>query len=161
MRKFALTLAVLLQANAALALSCKPPNFADDFDRIARAVELYSVAYGTLRLAGPLQSYVTGEAREVLFEFNGKLLGRRGEKVTREVLLRTECTGSWCGQIPPEGQPMLMFLQNERAGLSLRSGACSGDFYINPSLGKVAAIRACMRKGLCGDAEREAFDLTR
>ena len=161
MRSLILAMISVIAASPALALSCKAPNFGEDFNRIARAVELYSVAYGTLRLAGTLQSYTRGEPREVLFEFNGTYLGQGATKRVAEVVVRTECVSAWCGQIPPEETPMLMFLQHERNGLSLLSGPCASDFFIAPSLGKVGAIRACLRMGRCGDAEKAAFDLNR
>lgn len=161
MRSLALALCLVLQAGTAVALSCKPPNFGEDFNRIARAVDLYTVAYGTLRLAGALQSYERGQPREILFEFNGKFIGHRQQKLTREVLVRTECTGAWCGQVPPEDTPIVMFLKHENAGMSLASGPCIKDYFAAPSLGRVSAIRACLRKGLCGDAELDAFDMNR
>ena len=154
-----LFLVFLLGAAPAFGLSCKAPNFGESFNRVAAVEEVYSVGYGQLRPLGEVPPYVDGQPREVKMRFVGKMLGRLGfgETGTVDVTVATECAGSFCGPIPTTQTPMLAFLEHKSGGLALRSGACEPDFHLNPSLGQISAVRACMREGTCGDDEIDAF----
>ena len=158
MRRLGLML-FLLGATPAFGLSCKAPNFGEDFNRIAVVEEVYSVGYGQLRPLELVPDYVDGQPRSVKMQFVGKMLGRLGfgETGTVEVTVTTGCAGSFCGPIPTTQTPMLAFLEHKPAGLALRSGACAPDYHLTPSLGQLAAVRACMKAGTCGTDEIDAF----
>lgn len=161
MRKFALACALLGLAGPAAALSCMAPNFAEAFNRIAAAEEVYSVFYGQLRATETVPPYVEGQPRSVKMQLVGKELGRRGfsDTGTVDVTVETSCSGSWCGPIPATMTQMLVFLEHTEAGLRLTSHACQSDYHVEPSLGQVAAIRACMKDVQCHADEIAAFDL--
>lgn len=154
-----LTIAALATAPVANALSCKRPNFAEEFNRVAAAPELYSVVYGTLKAVSPIPSYAPGEPRKVAYVMEGRRMGQRGFRGWEDIdfLAQTGCAGEWCGALPPEGHPVLAFLQHEDVGLTLDVPACSTDFTVAPSLGQVTAIRVCLREGTCGADELDAF----
>lgn len=151
----------LFLSQGAYALSCKAPNFGEDFNRIAAAEEVYSLAYGQFREAGPIPDYQEGQPREVVVAFVGKLMGSRGfgETQSLPVTIKTECASAWCGPIPTLNTQMLVFLEQVPGALQLTSHVCPTNFFANPSLGQISAIRACMTDGTCGDDEMAAFDL--
>lgn len=154
-----LILIAALLAGPAHGLSCKAPNFGEDFNRIAVVEEVYSVGYGQLREVDPVPDEVSGQPRSVRMRFVGKMLGSSGFGQTGavDVTVNTECAGDWCGPIPTTGTQMLAFLEHRGDGLALRSGACAPDYLLNPTLGQIGAVRACMRLGQCGTAELSAF----
>lgn len=156
-----LALALSMMASPALALSCKAPNFGEAFNRIAEVEEVYNLAYGQLRDAGPIPEYVEGQPREAVVAFVGKMLGQNGfgETQSLPVTVKTECAASWCGPFPAFGEQMLVFLEQGDGELILTSYACPSDYLVNPSLGQVSAIRSCMSALNCGADEIEAFDL--
>ena len=92
---------------------------------------------------------------QVAYLFTGKVNFRQKEE--RRITVATSCAGSWCGPLPPDDQPVFFFMEHKDGGLVLHSGACVQDFLVAPSLGQLGALRACFRKGLCGDAEKSAF----
>lgn len=151
----------LLIAPAANALSCKAPNYGEDFNRIAAAEEVYSLAYGQFREAGPVPEYEDGEPREFVVAFVGKLMGSNGfgETQSLPVTIKTECASAWCGPVPTLETQMLVFLEQVPGALQLTSHVCPTDFFASPSLGQISAIRACMTDGTCGADEIEAFNL--
>ena len=122
---------------------------------------MYSVAYGQLRELDPIPPYVEGTPRSVKMQFVGKMLGRSGfgDTGTVDVTVNTSCAGSWCGPIPTTQTQLLVFLEHKSYGLAISSPACSPDFHLNPSLGQLAAVRACMRDGACGIDELDAFNV--
>lgn len=156
-----LTLAFFLVTGPAFGLSCKAPNLGEAFNRIAEVEEIYNLAYGQLRDAGPIPEYVEGQPREVVVAFVGKLLGTNGfgETQSLPVTVKTQCSASWCGPIPPFGEQMLVFLEQGNGELILNSYACPSDYLLKPSLGQVSAIRSCMASLECGADEIEAFEL--
>lgn len=149
----------VMMASPAFGLSCKAPNFGEQFNYVAGVEEVYSVGYGQLRPLGEVPPYVDGQPRDVKMRFVGKMLGRLGfgETGTVDVTVKTECAGSFCGPIPTTQTPMLAFLEHQSDGLTLRSAACTPDFLLNPSLGQISAVRACMTSGTCGADEIDAF----
>ena len=149
----------MMLASPAFGLSCKAPNFGENFNRVAAVEEIYSVGYGQLRPLDGVPAYVEGQPRAVKMQFVGKMLGRMGfgQTGTVEVTVRTECAGSFCGPIPTTQTQMLAFLEHQAGGLALRSGACEPDYHLNPSLGQLSAVRACMTAGTCGADEIDAF----
>ena len=156
-----LVFCLLVLAGPAFGLSCKAPNFAEDFNRIAAVEEVYSVAYGQLREVGIVPPAVDGEPRSVKMRFVGRMLGQLGfgETGTVDVTVNTTCAGSFCGPLPTTQTPLLAFLEHGDGGMTLRSAACAPDYHINPSLGQVSAIRACMRELNCGADEIDAFTI--
>ncbi len=158
-----LRLAVVLTffASPVFALSCKAPNFGEAFNRAAAAEEVYSLVYGRFQEAGPVPEYVQGKPREVVLAFIGKQLGRTGfgEMQTIPVIVKTDCAGDWCGPLPPLGDQTMAFLEQVGSDLVLTSPACPGDYHVNPSLGQISAIRACMSALECGEDEIKAFEL--
>lgn len=156
MMRLALLLCVL--AGPAFALSCKPQNFAADFNRVAAAAEVYSLVYGELIYEGQ-----SADEPVLSAQFKGRMFGRvgRGAEEVIPITITRECTGGMCAPVPPPGTVMLAFLEQRGARLHLYSGLCAPDYALNPSLGRIAAIRACMRAGQCGDEELQAFDLNR
>lgn len=155
-----LTLALVMLCGPAFALSCKAPNFGENFNDAAAAEEVYSLMYGRIQPAGPVPDYQEGKPREVVVAFIGKQLGRTGfsETVTLPVTVKTECVSAWCGPIPPVDEQMLVFLEQVGADLVLTSQACPGSYHLNPSLGQISAVRACMSALECGAQEIGAFD---
>lgn len=153
--------ALMLMAGPAFGLSCQAPNFGQSFNRAVAADEVYSLVYGQLREVAPIPEGVRGQPRTVPMQFVGKVMGANGfsETQTLSVTIETRCAGSWCGTIPTLEKPMLAFFEQREGGLVLTSHACTSDFHLNPSLGQVSAIRACMRAMDCGEDELEAFDL--
>lgn len=149
-----------IEVSPASALSCMPPNFADDFNRAAEAEELYSLVYGTM---DPVEA-IDADAMEAEFRLTGRRLGRREFRAeeTLRVNVARSCAGEFCAPFPPSGTPMLTLIEHMKDGsFLLEIAPCSGVVHLNPTLGRVSAIRACMRAGKCGPDEHEAFDLTR
>ena len=149
--------AALMAAGPASALSCMKVNFADTFDRILVAPELYSLAYGQIIPLETVPTYVAGQPRTVRYKFEGRI-NFRGERQTKEFTVTTGCASAWCGALPDAATPLLMFLEHREDRLHLRSQECSADFFQNPGFGQVTAIKTCLRKRGCSDAERAAFE---
>jgi len=153
---------LLLLPTHALALSCAAQNFGEDFNRIAEAPELYSILYGSLQSNEAISQAKTSAPREASYTFEGRYIGLRQDQAGElTITAKTSCIKSWCGGLPPVETPVLMYVQHDGAALTLASGACVKDFIVNPSLGQVTAIRACMRAGSCGAEEIGAFSQNR
>lgn len=157
---FRLTCALLLISGPVYALSCKVPNFAEGFNRVAAAEEVYSLGYGRLKEIGPVPDYIRGKPREIAVEFVGKLMGSSnfGQTQTLHVTVITQCASAWCGPMPSTEEQMLVFLEQRNQELILTSHICPQDFHLSPSLGQVTAIRECMKALTCGDDEIKAFN---
>ena len=151
----------LFLANPAFGLSCKAPNFAERFNYIAGVEEVYSLLHGRFQEAGPIPEPVAGQPREFALAFIGKAIGQQGsgETVTIPVIVKTSCVGEWCGPTPPLGENLLLFAEHLDQDHGLNVDACPADYHVNPSLGQLAAIRACMTDLQCGAEEISAFEL--
>ena len=125
---------------------------------VAAAEEVYSLVLGEL-----VYDKAPTDQRVFSARFKGRMFGRvgRGAREMIPVTVTRTCQGRVCGPIPPPGVVMLAFLEQRGAQMHLHSGVCAPDFAINPSLGRIAAIRTCMRERKCGDDELQAFDLNR
>jgi len=152
-------IALGLMATPAFGLSCAPPNFGNAFNEAAAAEEVYSLVYGRFQEAGPIPELVEGEPREFTYAFIGKQLGQSGfgETQTVPVIVKTECLSAWCGPVPPVDTQLLAFLEQVGGDLVLSSHACPKDFKVEPSLGEVSAVRACMSNLKCGPDELGAL----
>ncbi len=154
-----LTLLLSMLCGPAFALSCKAPNFGENFNEAAAAEEVYSLMYGHIQPADPVPEYQEGKPREFVAAFIGKQLGGSGfsETVTLPVTVKTECVSAWCGPVPPFDEQMLVFIEQVGADLVLTSQACPGTYHLKPSLGQISAVRACMSALQCGAEEISAF----
>ncbi len=152
----AVFIAALIPAQS-LALSCAPSNFANEFNRIAEAKELYWIGYGELRMTGPVPETQEGQPYFAAYEFTGRINFSRN-KVAHDVTLEAVCMASWCGNMPEENVPMFVYLEHRDEELFLKSHPCGGDFLREPTLGQVGALRACLKKGRCDEKEFSAFE---
>lgn len=141
----------------AFALSCAPANFGSEFNRIAEAKELYWIGYGELRMTGPLPETRRGQPYSAEYEFIGRINFSRN-KVAHDVTMESTCTGTWCGNMPKEQVPVIVFMEHRNDELFLSSRPCNADFLTEPSLGEVGALRACLKKGKCHEKEISAFE---
>ena len=149
-----------LHHGPAAALSCKPPNFALGFNVAADAEELYSLVFGVLSPLG--SEALLANATTARFHLNGRRLGRNAfrPEETLIVEIQRHCVNRTCAPFPKTGSPHLLLVEHRGNDLAMDLRPCGQNLHLNPSLGRVSAIRACMRKGHCGAAEIEAFDLT-
>lgn len=162
--------ALLLSATTASALSCVQPNFAEQFNRFNDAPELYYVGYGTLRPLAPVIAHTPpfnpdGQTQDrsvtTPYLFTGGFL--TGQSITGtanySVSVTTRCLGPWCGGMPQNAGPQLVFIEGNGPALSLEIGPCPGPLHATPSAGQVQAIQDCMKDNECGPREVRAFDL--
>jgi len=112
----ALIALICLLPTSALGLSCMPSNFAKEFNRIAEAPEPYWIGYGALRQSGPMPETPRGQPFSLSYEFTGQINFRRGDR-SEPVRLEASCAASWCGKIPAEATPVIVFLEHSLAGL--------------------------------------------
>ena len=155
----AICAASLLLAGPAFGLSCKPPNFAEAFNRAAAAEEMYSLVYGIFE---PVVSQdELADAMAAPFIFDGKQLGREGfgQTQAREVTVERSCAGSFCAPFPPTGVPMMVLLEHRGTAQVLNAKPCGDEVMLDPSFGQVGAIRACMGRLECGPDEIAAFEV--
>jgi len=152
-------LALALTATPAFGLTCAPPNFGEAFNEAAAAQEVYALMKGRFQEAGPIPELVEGKPREFTYAFIGKQLGQSGfgDTQTLPVIVKTECVSAWCGPVPPVDNELMVFLEQVGSDLVLTSHPCPKDYTVQPSLGQISAIRACMSKLECGPEELTAL----
>jgi hypothetical protein len=152
-------IAFAMMTTPAFGLSCAPPNFGEAFNEAAEAEEVYSLVYGRFQEAGPIPDYVEGQPREFTYAFIGKQLGQSGFSQTQTipVIIKTECVSAWCGPVPPVDTQVLSFLEHVGSDHVLTSHTCPKDYKVEPSLGEVSAVRACMSNLSCGPEELGAL----
>ena len=152
----AILAAAIALPSAATALSCKPPNFAEDFNRVSAADEVYSLVFG--RFAESSEDLA--DATNTELRFTGKRLGVNGFRVeeTFPVAVSRECVGDFCAPFPKTGTHFLAYFQHIGQGFAYVARPCAADLDLNPSIGRVSALRTCMRLGECGPDEISAFN---
>ena len=116
---------------------------------------------GGFRRLDPIPEYEEGQPREFTYAFIGKQLGQYGfgETQTIPVIIKTECVSAWCGPVPATETQTMAFLEHVGSDLVLTSDPCPSDFKVQPSLGEVSAVRACMKNLSCGPDELAALGI--
>lgn len=154
---FATALAV---PSAAAALSCIVPNMGRDFNQLADAPETYVVARGRLVPAGPVPEVSPDRAQsnkvfQALYRFEGQHLGtvpRSDRALSVPVEVTVRCLGPWCAGFPA-ATDQAMFLERTNGTYRVEIGPCPFGALAAPKPDQMAALRACLSAGRCGEAE--------
>lgn len=165
-RHFVLILAFIALPAPAFSLSCLVPNFAETYNRIAAAPEVYLLAEGRFVVKDrlpriPEPGEITSRAPDITASmgFAGRHLGVQTDgELDVDVTVRVECAGPWCGRFPAQNARMLVFLERgEDGSLSMSKSPCPGDTKRDPSDEEIRALRSCMEKGRCEAPEIAVF----
>lgn len=142
-------------AGQAAALSCRQPDAAETFKRLAASEDRYSVLLGTFDFTAPPQQSVSNDAQpqRVVAEFSGQGLAANGfgPIAPTSVTLQTSCAGPWCGGFPRSGSQFLVFVAVTDAGYVATLGPCGGTVF-DATFAPI--VEACMRGETCEGAAR-------
>ncbi len=150
-------LVVAILAQPASALSCMRPDPMRSFDQAASAREAYVVLYGRFAFDPGLlpkrtgsENFAPNDVTEVPARFVGNGLTPRGftVPVVRDVTLRFECLGPWCGSGVPDVLT-LAFVEKIGADYALTIGPCRAQMFDNPETKVLASMAVCMAQGVC------------
>lgn len=144
------TVAAVLWASQAAALSCIQPDAARMFQDVAAAEESYVVLLGQFDFTPPPKQAVSNDAQsqQVVATFEGQGLGAGGFVATtpKTVVLQTSCAGAWCGWFPTPGADVVAFVELTQDGYLLSLGACGGSVFEAET---APIVEACMRGETC------------
>lgn len=139
----------------AWSLSCLQPDIARDFMFAAESDDSYLLVKGDLFFdeAALPQNDLSAERQpsdiEIPAWLDGYSLTRDGftRRFERDVILRVECHGPWCGGIT-KGE-YLAFLKREDTDFVISVSPCGGIAYKDPRPEQEATVTACMRGEPC------------
>jgi len=96
------------------------------------------------------EGFVPNDVTEVPARFTGNGLTSRGftVPVVRDVTLRFECLGPWCGSTIPD-IPALAFVEQVGADYTLTIGPCGGQLFGSPEAEMLELMPVCMANGRC------------
>ena len=102
--KVLLTVAALLAASQAQALSCIRPDPFTSFDHANTSVSPYMVMTGTLT-APPASGMTESKPVSLMAKLTGQGLAQDGFTAAfdGDVVLQVTCAGPWCGTLPASG----------------------------------------------------------
>ena len=149
-------LTCLLPAAPVVALDCLAHDPAVAWDIATRSDDDYLVLRGTLDFDPTLlpQTDPTGMVEHpapppVPAIATGHLLTPDGftRPVVEPVVIRSECAGPWCGQVPAL-ETVVVFLRQTDSGLELVNSACNTWVFPDPDSAEAARVLAC-QAGSC------------
>ncbi|WP_407494508.1 hypothetical protein [Pseudooceanicola sp. MF1-13] len=148
------TLALMMSANGALALSCMRPDALSSYKAAAEASEPYVVVSGVLaHQMPPSEQAQTGEPKVV--SFTAQLVGRylRDDGFTGNfsapVDVTLNCVSEWCATLPPQRASVLAFLQIKDDAYVLDVQPCQQWLFQDPEPEQMVALFACHTEGDC------------
>ena len=155
MRFFLILPLTIALAQPALALSCLEPDIARDFTTAAESDDSYVLVKGDLffdEAALPKRDLSVEReppATDIAGWLDGYSLTPDGftRRFQRDVILRIECLGPWCGGIT-KGE-YLVFLKREETSFVASVSPCGGFAYKDPRPEQEATVLACMRGEPC------------
>jgi hypothetical protein len=147
--KALLTIAALLTASQAQALSCLRPNAATSFDQASASEFPYLVLTGTLTTP-PASGTTQGKPVSLVGTLTGQGLTADGftAPFDGDVVLQVTCSGPWCGSVPTSG-PILAFARIDGATPVIEIDACGGWLFPAPDQAMMDRLTTCMQNGAC------------
>ena len=153
-----LTLAGLLLAPSASALSCMAPDLVSDLNKAKASEKIYYVLVGTFdapqikrdQFNPQNMGYSGYRSQSVRGSFTGVSIGADpradGRLNNFPVTITTSCAASWCGQVPRAEYEMIAFVEakdGKRPVLTV--GPCPSMLY-RASPERVRKLRQCLDK---------------
>ena len=150
MKTFLTSMALVLAAGPALALSCLRPDVARTYSQASEAEQAYVVVRGELRFdeARLPENGGTNQDRRVVTipaRLEGKSLSRAGftTPFARDITLEVSCLGPWCGGAQ-SGVEYLAFLEKHGRNLVMVAEPCGSWAFPEPSAEQVKQVETCM-----------------
>ena len=154
-----LTLAGLLLAPSASALSCMAPDLVSDLNKAKASEKTYYVLVGTFNAPQikreqfdprKNQGFSGDRSQSVRGRFTGVSIGADpradGRLNNFPVTITTGCAASWCGQVPPSDYEFIAFVEaKDGARPVLTVGPCPSMLY-RASPERVRKLRQCLDK---------------
>lgn len=155
--KHLLTVALVVFAGQAQALSCLRPDVARTFEWAAEAEESYVVLLGRFDFETPdLRSDRNLNPQEVrsAARFSGQSLSVEGfqDNVPLDVTIVFSCLASWCGSMDQNNSDVLAFVERTPEGYVLSVGPCFDTVFDRVDATQIARVEACMRGEACEHA---------
>tara|TARA_R100001369_G_scaffold17418_3_gene32714 strand:- start:4336 stop:4800 length:465 start_codon:yes stop_codon:yes gene_type:complete len=147
--KTLLTIAALLTASQAQALSCMRPDAATSFDQASASEFPYRVLTGTLT-APPASGTTESKPVSLLGTLTGQGLTADGFTAPFDgnVVLQVTCAGPWCGSAPASG-PFLAFARIDGETPVIELDACGSWLFPAPDQATLDRLTTCMQNGAC------------
>lgn len=151
------SVAAIILAGSAAALSCLPHDAAATFQRIDKAEEVHIAVHGTLAFDAALLSHTdwadqaaTPRETRIPARLRGRALGQAGftHPFDAQITLRVLCLGPWCAQ-PPAGAEVMAFVQKDAGGHVLTVDPCGGDAFFSPAPETLDIVQDCFAGGPC------------
>ena len=158
MLAMALTMGI---AQPAWSLSCLRPDVARDYAFAAASEDRYTIAKGRLSFDAtrlPKQAadlhQKPPKQTDITAWFDGQSLTPDGftRRFERDVVLRVECLGPWCGNT--EEGTHLAFLKQDGTQFIMTLSPCGGMTYFNPTAEQEETALACMNGERCSSDEK-------
>lgn len=148
---------------AANALSCAPPNLAQNFNWYQNSDKTYQLFVGKVEMTGPIPKYREGKERTAKGVARGRFVGKRSLTDTRsfDVTVKSVCAASWCGGFPNQTQERdwIMFLENTPSGDVLTIGPCHQPYGEYSQKRQINVLQKCLRQGECADVDIERLQV--
>lgn len=147
--KVLLTVAALLAASQAQALSCIRPDPVTSFDHANTSVSPYMVMTGTLT-APPASGMTESKPVSLMAKLTGQGLAQDGFTAAfdGDVVLQVTCAGPWCGTLPASG-PVVAFARIDGEIPVIEMDACGRWLFTAPDQATLDRLIACMEDGRC------------
>ncbi len=150
MKVFLTSMALVLAAGPALALSCLRPDVARTYNQASEAEQAYVVVTGALRFdaARLPENDGTSQDRRVVTipaRLEGTSLSRAGftTPFARDISLEVSCFGPWCGGAQ-SGVEYLVFLEKRGRDYVMVADPCGSWAFPEPSAEQVEQVEACI-----------------
>jgi len=155
-----LALLLIMLPAAASALSCVPPNPGLSISWAKDDGVQLDVVIGTLIPPDRIPSRSGNNDVSAEYRIVGVQIppGGPDRLFSETVKFLSTCVLTWCGQIP--STPVLgLFLPRlgKDGGSLLETGPCGGGVFAMPGPDQIEALRACVARGGCTDAEIETL----
>ena len=150
MKMFLTSMAFVLAAGPALALSCLRPDVARTYNQASEAEQAYVVVSGALRFDEtrlPENDGTNNDRRNVTIpaRLEGTSLSRAGftTPFARDITLEVRCFGPWCGGAR-SGVEYLVFLEKHGRKLVMVADPCGSWAFPEPSADQVRQVETCI-----------------
>lgn len=150
MKMFLTSMAFVLAAGPALALSCLRPDVARTYNQASEAEQAYVVVSGALRFDEtrlPENDGTKNDRRNVTIpaRLEGTSLSRAGftTPFARDITLEVRCFGPWCGGAQ-SGVEYLVFLEKHGRNLVMVADPCGSWAFPEPSAEQVRQVETCI-----------------